>query len=199
MQQRQKSLLRVIIEPLAIAIALALIVRTAFFRIYVIPSPSMVPTLEVGDHIVVTPLRDAAPQRGDVIVFRAPNGADELMVKRIIATPGDLIESRAGRVLVGGHALAEPYLREPAASGALQSLIVPANAYFVMGDNRANSYDSRNWGVLPRDLVVGRVQMVLWSSGYSPSEPAAHASTRGASLLPARVTTHIRRLFRPVR
>jgi signal peptidase I len=195
----QRSLSRLIAEPILLAIVLALIVRTAFFRIYAIPSPSMTPTLEVGDHIVVTPFRDDAPARGDVIVFRSPLADDELMVKRVIATAGDLVESRGGRIAVGGRTLAEPYLRDTTASGAVAPMIVPAGCYFVMGDNRANSYDSRGWGVLPAERVVGRVRLVLWSSGDGSTELAAHAATRVDSLLPPRVPSGFRRLFLPVR
>ncbi|HEV7921875.1 MAG TPA: signal peptidase I [Thermoanaerobaculia bacterium] len=175
----QKSTARVILEPLAIAIALALLVRHAFFRIYSIPTESMVPTLEVGDHIVVTPYRFGdKPRPGDVIVFRAPSGSDELLVKRVIAVPGDLIDSRSGRVRIGGHALAEPYVLQSAASGAIPAQIVPGDSYFVMGDNRANSADSRSWGVVPAALVAGRARLVLWSSGDGDSAPTARAATR---------------------
>lgn len=125
--------------PLAIALALGFAARTAV-HIYSIPSASMEPTLRAGDHIVVTAYH-SAPKRGDVIVFRAPVSSDELMVKRIAGTPGDAVEAGAGRVI-----------------------IVPAGCYFVVGDNRKDSFDSRNWGVLRRDLIVGRARLVLWSS-----------------------------------
>ncbi|MBV9493055.1 MAG: signal peptidase I, partial [Acidobacteria bacterium] len=174
---QQKSTVRLILEPLAIAVALALLVRHAFFRIYAIPSESMSPTLEVGDHIVVTPYRfDDKPQPGDVIVFRSPSKEDELLVKRVIASPGDLIDSRDGRVRIGGRALPEPYVLEPAASGAIPAQIIPADSYFVMGDNRANSFDSRSWGMVPRSLVAGRARLVLWSSGNGETAPTALAS-----------------------
>lgn len=174
--QRPKSLFRLIAEPLALAVALALAAR-AFIRIYTIPSVSMTPTLQAGDHIAVTRyLAGAEPRRGDVIVFQNPLGRDEFLVKRVVGLPGDLIESRAGRVLVSGHALAEPYLLEPAASGAIASQIVPAGCYFVMGDNRAHSLDSRSWGPLRRDLVVGRARLVLWTSRTRPAAAPAFAS-----------------------
>jgi signal peptidase I len=130
---------RVLLTPLAIALALAFAARAAV-RIYAIPSASMAPTLQAGDHIIVTPYR-GTPQRGDVIVFHAPLSADELMVKRIAGTPGDAVDAGAGRIVV-----------------------VPAGCYFVVGDNRQDSFDSRNWGPLRRDLIVGRARMVLWSS-----------------------------------
>jgi signal peptidase I len=161
----QKSALRLAVEPLAIAIVLAFGVRAAL-RLYVIPSSSMAPTLVPGDHIVVTPYRfGTKPNRGDVIVFRSPRAADELMIKRVIGTPGDLVETRAGRVIVCGHALPEPYVAAQATSGVIPAQIIPADSYFVLGDNRADSLDSRSWGVLPKDAVLGKARMILWSSG----------------------------------
>ena len=164
-----------VIEPIAIAIVLALVART-FIHIYTIPSGSMLPTLCEGDQILVTSYVRAEPSRGDVIVFRAPRG-DELMVKRIVAAPGDLIETRGGKIAIGGHALPERYLAEPAASGVIPPQIVPSDCYFVMGDNRADSLDSRTWGVLPRELIVGKARIVLWSSAGPRWRTAAHAST----------------------
>ena len=72
------------------------------------------------------------------------------MIKRVIGTPGDLVETRAGRVIVSGHALPEPYVAAQATTGSISPQIIPADCYFVLGDNRADSLDSRSWGVLPR-------------------------------------------------
>jgi signal peptidase I len=177
-----KSALRLVVEPLVIAIVLALAVRWAL-RIYVIPSSSMVPTLVPGDHIVVTPYRfSARPLRGDVIVFRATRDAEDLLIKRVIGTPGDLVETRGGRVIVSGHAVPEPYVEAQATTGFISPQIVPADCYFVLGDNRADSLDSRSWGVLPRSLVVGRARMVLWSS-------ATGVGSRGSGVVAARPST----------
>jgi signal peptidase I len=164
-----RTLFRTIFQPIAIAIGLALVARAAV-HIYAIPSASMAPTLAVGDQVVVTRYWTGTPERGHVIVFRSPLQADELMVKRVIGMPGDLVDSRLGHVRVGTHTLAEPYLLRQAASGAIQSQIVPAGCYFVMGDNRENSYDSRSWGFVPADQVVGRARLILWSS------PREHAN-----------------------
>jgi len=130
---------RLILQPLLIALGLGFAARAAV-RIYAIPSASMAPTLQAGDRIIVTPYH-GAPAKGDVIVFRAPSSSEELMVKRIAGTPGEAVDAGAGRVVV-----------------------VPAGCYFVLGDNRQDSFDSRNWGPVPRDLIVGRARMVLWSS-----------------------------------
>ncbi|HEX9160560.1 MAG TPA: signal peptidase I [Thermoanaerobaculia bacterium] len=173
---RHKSITRVLIEPLLAAVVLAAGVRAAV-SIYSIPSASMLPALQVGDHILVTPYRWSTPRRGEIIVFRSPLNPAELVVKRIIAIPGDLIDSRGGRVRIGERTLAEPYVLRQAMSGAIPAQVVPGNSYFVMGDNREDSLDSRRWGALPSDHVVGRVRMVLWSSGTAGGEHPARAAT----------------------
>lgn len=187
-----RTALRLILQPLAIAIALALLVR-ALVHIYSIPSASMTPTLAVGDHIVVTPYYTDEPARGDVIVFHAVTGGEELLVKRVIATPGDLIDSRLGRVRIGGRTLAEPYVRRQAATGAIETQIVPSRCYYVLGDNRDDSADSRTWGFVPRDFIVGRARIVLWSSPIEGD--AAQATTLGRDLAPMRAV-RARRLFK---
>jgi signal peptidase I len=159
---RTKSLLRTVLEPLAVAVGLAVLARAAV-HIYSIPSRSMAPTLDVGDQIVVTRYLRSEPERGHVIVFRSPR-SEEMMVKRVIAVPGDLIDSRLGRVRIGGHTLPEPYVLRAAATGAIESQIVPADSYFVLGDNRDDSIDSRSWGVVRREAVVGRARLILWSA-----------------------------------
>jgi signal peptidase I len=197
----QKSTVRLVVEPIAIAIVLAMVARSTF-RMYTIPSASMSPTLQIGDHIVVMPYRSPfladRPERGDVIVFRSPLDPDELLVKRVVAVPGDLVDSRGGRVRIGERTLAEPYVTNPAASGAISAQIIPGESYFVMGDNRGNSFDSRNWGTLPRDLVVGRVRMILWSSGDGSSGPSAHASTVLHPILAPAGALRLDRLFRGI-
>jgi signal peptidase I len=179
---------RVIGQPILIAMVLALGVRSAV-RIFAIPTRSMEPTLRVGDHIAVMPYRTSLPQRGDVVVFHSPLNRDELLVKRVVAVPGDLVESREGHLLVGGHAAGE--------AGSVAAQIVPAECYFVLGDNRANSYDSRQWGVLSRDLIVGRARLVLWSSGSGAMEPQANAAPRRPSPLPS-PSLRFERLFKPI-
>ncbi|MGZ4777571.1 MAG: signal peptidase I [Thermoanaerobaculia bacterium] len=179
--RRSRSLIVLILEPLLIVAALALIARSALVSVYSIPSVSMAPTLQVGDHILVTsyrlPFGNRWPQRGDVIVFHAPASPDEILVKRVVGVPGDLVDAAAGSVRVSGRTLAEPYVMQHAMSGAIAPQIVPAASFFVMGDNRAHSYDSRSWGAVPAELVIGKAKMVLWSSGDADALPNASAST----------------------
>jgi signal peptidase I len=177
---RQKSLLRTLLEPLAVAIGLGLAARAAV-HIYAIPSASMEPTLEVGDQIVVTRYFRGAPERGDVVVFESLTTPDELMVKRVIAVPGDLVDSRLGRVRISGYTLPEAYVLRQGSSGAVAAQVVPAESYFVMGDNREDSSDSRSWGVVPRTRIVGRARLVLWSSTAAVGDEARAAAAKDVS------------------
>lgn len=174
-----------ILEPLALAVALAILAR-ATVRIYAIPSRSMAPTLEAGDQIVVTPYVRSGPQRGDIVIFRSPEQPEEMLVKRVIGVPGDWVDSRLGRVRVGGHTLAEPYVLRPATSGAIPFLIVPSERYFVLGDNREDSVDSRSWGLVPRDALEGRARLILWSASR-PIAGAAYAGGGPEDLPPSAV------------
>ena len=159
------STARVVVQPIAIALALAFAVRASSIGLYSIPSQSMQPTLETGDTILVTPyVNGKRPQRGDIVVFHSPSSRDEMVVKRVVAVPGDLIESRDGAVLVGGHPLAEPYVMARGLTGAIAPQVIPGDCYFLLGDNRGNSYDSRVWGVIRGDAIVGRARLVLWST-----------------------------------
>lgn len=134
------------------------------FRIYVaegrwIPSESMVPTLQVGDRLIiekVTP-RFTGIARGDIIVFRPPSTSSqkEDMIKRVIGLPGDTIVIKSGKVYINGKALNEPYEAEKP-SADFKPYKVPENSYFVMGDNRNDSYDSRYWGPVPADRIIGK-------------------------------------------
>lgn len=171
---RQKSSLRTVLEPIVAAIALAALARSVV-HVYSIPSASMMPVLRVGDHILVTRYLTSSPQRGDVVVFESPRDASELIVKRVVAVPGDLVDSRLGRVRVGGYTLPEPYLFRVATAGAIGPQVVPPDSYFVLGDNREESTDSRNWGAIPASRVVGRARMILWNS----SRATGHARADG--------------------
>lgn len=159
---RQKSLIRTIVEPLLLAIILATALRT-MVRICAVPSGSMAPALTSGDRIVVTLLAPAQVERGDVVVFRHPAQPGELAVKRVIAVPGDLIESQLGRVRISGRTIDEPYA-ELSSTAEIAPQVIPADHVFVLGDNRGESLDSRHWGPLPTHLVIGQARMVLWSS-----------------------------------
>ena len=165
------------VTVLLIAIVLAVGVRTYVAQMFYIPSGSMLPTLQIGDRIVVDKLSYHlhGVGRGDVVVFRRPpleQAAYADLVKRVIGLPGDTIGAVDGRVTVDGRVLAEPWLpvprpqTVPSPLSAPYSLnhpfVVPAGEYFVMGDNRTDSEDSRYFGPIPGNLIVGRMVVKVW-------------------------------------
>ena len=164
------------------ALVLAILVRTFLFGAYYIPSPSMEPTLSIGDRIVVNKVsyRLHDVNRGDLVVFTptgtaAAEGIDDL-IKRVIGLPGETVTVADGRVLIDGGMLIEPYLADPFSTDDLQTVpwcldggmakcTVPADHVFVLGDNRANSRDSRSFGPVPIDSIAGRAFARFWPLG----------------------------------
>ena len=153
---------------IVIAVGFAFLVRGYAFQTFFIPSESMVPRLETDDRVLVNKfaydLRD--PTRGDVVVFRTPPNArisnmDDL-VKRIVGMPGETIEGREGHIYINGKQLAEPYLPATVQSTTFGPAKIPANSYYMLGDNRQFSNDSTHWGPANRDLFVGPVFVTIW-------------------------------------
>lgn len=161
-------------EPLLVAGIFALLIRTFLFAPYKIPTGSMIPTLLVGDKIFVDKLtyRFDLPKRGDIVVFKYPLDPKKDFVKRLIGLPGERIEIRGGVAIVNGRPLTEaPFSnnyyynvdRDDWKYGHTgQVFEVPEHFYFVMGDNSANSSDSRNWGFVPQHNVLGRAKLIWW-------------------------------------
>lgn len=154
---------------LAVAVGLAFAVRAFVLQTYFIPSPSMEPTLLVGDRILVDKLSYHlhGVHRGDIIVFATPpketsDPAIKDLVKRVIGLPGDTISSSGGRVYINGKPLPEPWLPPGTVTTGIATQRIPPNEYFVMGDNRSDSQDSRFFGPISRSLIVGRVVVRIW-------------------------------------
>jgi signal peptidase I len=169
--RKPSSRARSTIEWIAVvggALIVAVIIRTFFLAAFYIPSPSMVPTLQVHDRVLVNKLSYDlhAIHRGDVVVFERPPGENDPkvkdLIKRVIGLPGDTLESIGGVVYVNGKPLTEPYLNPPGTTENLERQIVPAGMVFVMGDNRGNSHDSRSFGSIDEDLIVGRAFVIVW-------------------------------------
>jgi signal peptidase I len=154
------------------ALVIALAVKTFLFQAFAIPSASMEPTLRNGDRVIVSKLSSDLSDldRGDVIVFERPahpsvDPSMQHLIKRIVGMPGDELSSVDGAFHVNGAPLEEPYLRTGTRTDDLTPLTVPDGHVFVMGDNRGSSGDSRKFGAIPAELVVGRAFVRVWPLG----------------------------------
>ena len=172
------------IALIAGTVVVALVLRTFIVTAFWIPSASMQPTLALNDRILVNQL-DRQPGRGDIVVFHAIPGtqaedAPKDLVKRVIGLPGDTIEAKDGIVYINGAPLAERYLpdgvytedfgpalKSPSGTPLLDDAgravtVIPAGSYFMMGDNRGDSRDSREWGPVPGDEIIGSAFLRFW-------------------------------------
>jgi len=226
----RKSTAREYFESIVIAVILALFVRTWVVEAFTIPTGSMEHNLLVGDYLLVnkfvfSPSASSAerlllPQgtvsRGDIIVFKFPRDPERDFIKRVIGLPGETLEVREGEVHVDGEPLDEPWLRQPGTASAAGAAVIPrrdnhgpvaipAGHYFMMGDNRGNSEDSRVWGVLPHDHIKGRAVVLYWSyDSGSPvviPEPGIGPALRRIGSMATHFFTRTRwdRMLRPVR
>ena len=172
--QAERSGVRSLVEwavIIAAALIVALVVKTFLLQAFYIPSGSMEPTLKPGDRVLVNKLSYDlhSVHRGDLVVFKRPpsEAGDPTikdLIKRVIGLPGDRIEGRDGVVYINGAKISEPYLPPGTVTTSIQpgGYTVPPGQYFVMGDNRSNSMDSRFIGPIPGDLIVGRAFVRVW-------------------------------------
>jgi signal peptidase I len=188
----KKSVVREYFESLVIAVALALFARTFVFQAFKIPTGSMEKNLLIGDHLIVNKMvfspaatgveRALLPSRpiarGDIIVFKYPKDPARDFIKRVIGLPGDRLELKKKKIYINDKPLDEPYVQfliPPPTDGARSDdvrvdygpVTVPARQYFMMGDNRDNSEDSRYWGFLPASYVKGQALFIYLSVGES--------------------------------
>ncbi|MGA1868059.1 MAG: signal peptidase I [bacterium] len=159
------------LEAIVIAIVLALLVRAFIIQAFKIPSGSMLETLQIGDHILVNKFifHFTEPKRGDVIVFKFPGDKKKDYIKRLIGIPGDKVEIRQQKVYINDVLLDEPYVEHKGLRKNIPQrdnfgpIIIPEKCYFMMGDNRDRSSDSRFWGLLKRELIEGKAFILYWS------------------------------------
>jgi len=155
---------------IALALGAAFLVKTFVLQTFFIPSPSMVPTLQDGDRVFVNKLAyDFHPvHRGDIVVFTLPAGESagpgiDDLIKRVVGLPGDTIQSRGNTIYINGHPLPEPYLPPGTVLGPpVQEQKIPPNRYFLMGDNRPDSKDSRYFRTIPASNIIGRAFVRIW-------------------------------------
>ena len=160
---------------LFIAFGASMILRTFVIQTFFIPSGSMEPTLWKGDRIIVDKLsvRFGTINIGDIIVFRAPSDVktdcgDPVtdLVKRVVGLPGDHLVSKGNTIFVNGARLDQRWSVWPTLGATpIRTMTVPRGHYFVMGDNHANSCDSRTWGTVPRSSIIGKVFLKIWPLG----------------------------------
>jgi len=183
---KNKSVFREYFEAICIAILLALFIRTFVVQAFKIPSGSMLPTLFIGDHLLVNkfiygirvpftgqiliPIK--SPNQGDVVVFRFPKDRTIDYIKRVIGTPGDTIEIKDKKVFINGEPFNDPHAQFSSSAvlsakasprDNLGPIVVPEQRVFVMGDNRDNSYDSRFWGFVEQRDILGKAFILYWS------------------------------------
>lgn len=163
-KKRKKSELRETIEILVAAVVVAVLLKTFVLGNYWIPSESMLPTIEVNDKVVVTNFSYwfDGPERGDVVVFHYPLNPKKDYIKRCIGEPGEMIEFKDGKLYVNGVLVKEPYLPEGLEFEDFGPILVPENSYFMCGDNRNHSSDSRSWGFVDEKYIVGKAQFIYW-------------------------------------
>jgi signal peptidase I len=182
MDGHPRSGARELFESICVAVILALFVRTFVFQTFKIPSGSMEDTLLIGDHLIVDKFGSRPIDRGQVVVFKSPEQPETDLIKRVIGLPGETVELRGRTVYIDGKPLTEPYTRFMLPGSVLDEATlggggdvrrsygpatVPADHYFMMGDSRDNSRDSRYWGFMPRTHLRGRALFVYFSLGES--------------------------------
>ena len=158
-------------SSILVALVLTLIIRTFVIQAFKIPSGSMRPTLMEGDKLFVNKFiyRFQAPQRGDIIVFKYPVDPKKDFIKRLVGFPGETVEIRDGKIHVNGRVLQDPgsfgkfyYYNHDPFGGPDDKIQVPERSYYVLGDNSANSTDSRFWGFVPQRNVLGKAIFRWW-------------------------------------
>jgi signal peptidase I len=184
--RKPKSKVQEYIEAIILAILIAFFIRTFVIQAYKIPSGSMKPTLQIGDHILVskfnygvklpfirsTLIPIGTPERGDIVVFIYPEDRTKDFIKRLIGLPGDTIEIRDKKITLNGLPWSDSrgvYVDNLIIPGSVQPrdnfgpVTVPEGSFFVMGDNRDESYDSRFWGFVNQKDILGKAQIIYWS------------------------------------
>jgi len=180
MTQRENSWIEGF-KTVSLSLILALGIRSLVAEARYIPSGSMLPTLQINDRLIIDKLsyRFTEPKRGDVVVFSPTETLMEqnfkdAFIKRVVGLPGDQVQLKDGKVYINEQPLVENYINDgqqtvidvcfsaPQPHYLEKTVTVPPNSYLVLGDNRQSSYDSRCWGVVPRDKIIGRAVIRFW-------------------------------------
>ena len=190
--KRQHNSLVELVTIVAVALGLALGIQAFLVKPFRIPSESMVPTLEIGQRVLVdrVSFRFGDPDRGDIVVFKPPSGqpnrcgverasdqpcpegtaerSDTNFIKRVVGVPGDRLKVLEGSVYIDGERQDEPFARlerECPTCNLPREITIPDGQYYMMGDNRGESADSREWGPVPKKWIIGKAFMTYWPPG----------------------------------
>jgi signal peptidase I len=191
-QKRQHNSLVELVTIVAVALGLALGIQAFLVKPFRIPSESMVPTLEIGQRVLVdrVSFRFGDPDRGDIVVFKPPAGqpsvcgvqrpsdqpcpegtaerSDTNFIKRVVGLPGDRLKVIEGSVYINGKRQDEPFARldrDCPTCNLPREITIPKGEYYMMGDNRGESADSREWGPVPKKWIIGKAFMTYWPPG----------------------------------
>lgn len=158
-----------IIEVVILALIIVFPIRYFLFQPFIVKGQSMEPNFEDGDYLIIDEIsfRFREPKRGEVVVFKSPQNLSQRYIKRIIGLPGETVEIEDGKIIIfnqdGSKILNETeYLSPQTKTPGNLRISLKANEYFVLGDNRWASFDSRNWGPLPKKNIIGRVYLRAW-------------------------------------
>jgi len=181
-KKQSGSAVREWVDSIVVALILALVIRTFIVQAFKIPTGSMRMTLIEGDRILVNKLAYgpkipwidfrlpgySKPKKGDVVVFTYPEDHKRDFIKRLVALGGETVEINNGRIYINGEIAADPeirnvyYYNRGAYGGQNQKIVVPEDSYYVLGDNSGSSKDSRYWGFVQKDLMIGKAEVIYW-------------------------------------
>jgi len=193
-----RGIVRDYVETILVCVLFILFLRTFVFQQSEIPSGSMEDTILIGDHVLVNRFLYAptsfdwerrllprrAVRRGDIVVFKHPPQPEQDFIKRVIGLPGETLALRDGALWIDGRQVPEPYLAEAERHGAsFGPVTVPPGHYFLLGDHRSRSADSREWGPAPEELLKGRAFLILFSTHAAPSPDRPPGQVTAGSLL----------------
>lgn len=168
-EKKKTSYFKDYLLPVIIALAIVVVLRMFVIGMYYVPSGSMIPTLEINDRVVATKFtyQIGEPERGDVVVFKYPVNEEQgietvIYVKRCIGLPGETLEIKNNTVFIDGTPLVEDYLNTGTSMPDFGPVTIPKGEYFMMGDNRNDSSDSRVWGTVKDEYLVAKAQFIYW-------------------------------------
>lgn len=176
------------LETIVVALSIFVVVYLFFFQPHEVKGSSMEPNFHDGEYILTDKIsyRFRLPKRGEVIILKAPNNPDIDYIKRIIGLPGESLKVEDGSVFINGKRLNEPYVSDKTTilgngflSSEGQQITIPDNYYFVMGDNRPRSSDSREFGPIPRSSIIGKAFIRYWPLPYLGVIPGIRYATEG--------------------